>query len=69
MHINSVDGKYPPKDFTFDHCYSDTSTQDQVFQDLGVPIVKNSLEGYNNTIFACMLRRNLYFSQFHVFIF
>ena len=55
MHINSVDGKYPPKDFTFDHCYSDTSTQDQVFQDLGVPIVKNSLEGYNNTIFACTL--------------
>jgi len=40
------------KDFTFDHCYFTESTQDEVYQDLGAPVVKQALDGFNCTIFA-----------------
>lgn len=40
------------KEFRFDHCYFIESTQDQVYQDLGAPVVSQALEGFNGTIFA-----------------
>lgn len=40
------------KEFTFDHCYNIDSTHDQVYIDLGEPMVKQALEGFNSTLFA-----------------
>jgi hypothetical protein len=40
------------KKFTFDYCYFTDSTQDQVYQDLGIPLVQQALDGFNGTIFA-----------------
>src|SRR5690349_21086620 len=33
------------KQFTFDHCYFSDSTQQQVYKDLGEPIITQALEG------------------------
>ncbi len=41
-----------PKLFTFDFAYDQSSTQPQVYKDLGEPMVTRSLDGYNGTIFA-----------------
>jgi DNA replication protein DnaC len=40
------------KTFTFDHTYSLTSTQQQVYDDIGQPVIQQALDGYNSTIFA-----------------
>ena len=40
------------KAFTFDHGYFTDSTQQQVYDDIGRPIVDKALQGYNGTIFA-----------------
>ena len=40
------------RNFTFDHVYDWDSTQEQVYQELGIPIVEKALSGYNGTIFA-----------------
>ena len=50
--VSSGDTSQPPKEFTFDHCYYMDSTQDQVYADLGSPVVVQALEGFNGTIFA-----------------
>lgn len=42
----------PPKTFTFDRVFDECSTQDEVFQVVGVPLTRACLEGYNGTIFA-----------------
>lgn len=44
--------KQDAKDFTFDFCYDDSSTQRQVYRDLGLPMVTKALDGFNGTIFA-----------------
>jgi hypothetical protein len=58
---NAITVKCPPdekttnhedKMFTFDHAYDGTSTQQQVYSDLGKPIVSQALDGFNGTIFA-----------------
>lgn len=41
-----------PKVFAYDHSYSWDSTQHQMYQDVGSPIVNKALQGYNGTIFA-----------------
>lgn len=40
------------KTFTFDHTYSSSASQAQIFEDLAEPIVDKALEGFNGTIFA-----------------
>ena len=40
------------KHFTFDFCYFTDSTQTQVYEDLGIPLVTQALDGFNGTIFA-----------------
>jgi hypothetical protein len=40
------------RNFTFDHVYDWDSTQEQVYAELGIPIVEKALSGYNGTIFA-----------------
>lgn len=40
------------KSFTFDNCYDMDSVQEQVYADLGAPIVMRALDGYNGTLFA-----------------
>ncbi|PIA58127.1 hypothetical protein AQUCO_00500219v1 [Aquilegia coerulea] len=39
--------------FTFDSVVDSSSTQEDVFQLVGVPLVKNSLAGYNTSILSC----------------
>ena len=39
-------------EFAFDHCYGPEATQQQVYQELGAPILDCAFEGYNGTIFA-----------------
>ena len=51
-HSANGDTTQPPKEFTFDHCYYMDSTQEQVYADLGSPVVVQALEGFNGTIFA-----------------
>lgn len=41
-----------PHKFTFDHAYFWDCTQDQVYADLGKPILDGALGGFNGTIFA-----------------
>jgi len=38
--------------FTFDHAYDESSLQQEVYTDLGAPLVSRALDGYNGTIFA-----------------
>lgn len=40
------------KKFTFDYAYDAQSVQEQVFIDLGQPLINQALQGYNGTIFA-----------------
>ena len=40
------------KVFTYDHAYDMDSTQDQVYQDIGEPLIQKSIDGFNGTIFA-----------------
>lgn len=40
------------RDFTFDYCYDFDSSQEQVYIDIGEPIIKQALEGFNCTVFA-----------------
>lgn len=41
-----------PKTFTFDRAFGEDSTQNDVFDVVGVPITQACLQGYNGTIFA-----------------
>ena len=40
------------KEFTFDFCYDSESTQELVYKEIGEPIIKQALEGFNCTVFA-----------------
>jgi hypothetical protein len=51
VHVEGAEG-HESKDFTFDHAYFTESTQDQVYQDIGAPVVLKALDGFNCTIFA-----------------
>ena len=51
-HAGAADGE-KTNDYTFDACYDITSKQEQVYMDLGRPVVLNALDGYNSTVFAC----------------
>lgn len=42
----------PPRGFSFDHAYDETSVQPQVYRDLGRPLLEKAFEGWNGTIFA-----------------
>jgi kinesin family protein 3/17 len=49
---NPDDPKAPPKTFTFDGAYDTNSTTEQIYADIGFPLVEGVTEGYNGTIFA-----------------
>ena len=40
------------KQFTYDYIYDSDSSQEQVYEDIGKAIIKNSFSGYNSCIFA-----------------
>ncbi|PIK44995.1 putative kinesin-like protein KIF17 [Apostichopus japonicus] len=50
--ISKPKSKDPPKSFTFDGAYFTDSTTEQIYNDIGYPLVDGVLEGYNGTIFA-----------------
>ncbi|KAJ8610847.1 hypothetical protein CTAYLR_006466 [Chrysophaeum taylorii] len=39
-------------EFAFDHVYDDTSRQEEVFRDVGLPVVTAAFDGFNSTVFA-----------------
>ena len=41
-----------PASFAFDHCYGPSSTQLEVYEDVGGKVLDAAFEGYNGTIFA-----------------
>ncbi len=45
-------GSKEAKDFTFDYAYGINSTQEQVYKDIGQPVVTQALDGFNCTVFA-----------------
>ncbi len=55
VHIEGVDGDHgskESKDYTFDFAYDSNSTQDQVYKDIGEPVVTQAMDGFNCTVFA-----------------
>ena len=44
-----MDEKAPPKSFTFDGVYGVGSTTEQIYADVGFPLVESVMEGYNGT--------------------
>lgn len=40
------------KGFTFDAAYSSMASQEQIFEEMVVPLVESMLQGYNATLFA-----------------
>lgn len=52
IHVEALDAQHQEKDFTFDFCYFKDSTQEQVYSDLGRPMISQAMEGFNGTIFA-----------------
>lgn len=52
IHIEGIDNQHGPRDFAFDYCYYEDSKQQQVYSDLGHPMILKALDGYNGTIFC-----------------
>lgn len=50
--LTNLDNPIERHEFGFDHVYGTQSSQAQVFQDIGVPILTRAFGGYNGTIFA-----------------
>mmetsp|Transcript_6424 Transcript_6424/g.11117 ORF Transcript_6424/g.11117 Transcript_6424/m.11117 type:complete len:1661 (+) Transcript_6424:2667-7649(+) len=44
--------KRGPKEFVFDFCYGEKSTQEEVFTDIGQAVLENAFSGYNASVFA-----------------
>nr|CCA19403.1 kinesinlike protein putative [Albugo laibachii Nc14] len=49
---NQNQNQYSNKPFTYDRVFDENSTQEDVFQVVGIPITKACLQGYNGTIVA-----------------
>jgi hypothetical protein len=52
VQIKDVDNNTP---FTFDQIFQSDSEQQDIYEDVGRPVVADVLEGYNATIFACTI--------------
>ena len=52
VRIEKVSDGTEAKEFAFDHCYNIDSNQEQVYADLGQPLLAQALDGFNGTIFA-----------------
>ena len=52
VRIEKVSDGLEAKEFVFDHCYDIDSKQEQVYVDLGQPLLTQALDGFNGTIFA-----------------
>lgn len=54
VHLHQPDPgvKEAPKSYTFDHVFGTESTQQEVYDAIGQPIVESIIAGYNGTIFA-----------------
>ena len=50
--VNKPDSSEAPKQFTFDHCFDDSTRQSDIYATCASGIIENVLEGYNGTIFA-----------------
>lgn len=40
--------------YAFDRCFTPTSTNQEMYETIGKPIVLRAMEGYNGTILSCM---------------
>jgi hypothetical protein len=57
IHVDAIshsatDANHGDRSFAFDYCYFEDSLQEQIYHDLGKPVVNQALEGFNGTIFA-----------------
>ena len=50
--ITISEKKAKSKTFTFDHCYDGLVGQQKIYEDIGIPALSHSLDGYDSTIFA-----------------
>lgn len=50
--VKAAESNNEDKTFTFDYAFDGNSTQQQVYNELGKPIVSQALDGFNGTIFA-----------------
>lgn len=51
LEVFSDDGQHA---FSFDRVFGPNTTQKEIFEEAAMPLIKDVLEGYNATIFACM---------------
>lgn len=47
IHVNSVE-----YEFVFDKVFDSSTSQEQIFQDCGINVIENVLDGFNGTILA-----------------
>jgi len=50
--VRAIDATTEAKNFTFDFAYGMSSSQEDIYKDLGQPIVNKALDGFNSTLFA-----------------
>lgn len=50
--LEHVNNKKLQQTFQFNGVFNADATQDEVFEEVGVPVVQNALKGFNSTIFA-----------------
>ncbi len=46
-----LDSIYLPQNFTFDKLYNETTTSESIYRDIGKPIIRSVIKGYNGNIF------------------
>jgi len=52
IHVKALDNQRIERQFAFDYCYDSNSLQENVYNDLGKPLIVKALDGFNGTIFA-----------------
>ncbi|XP_065205081.1 osmotic avoidance abnormal protein 3 isoform X2 [Planococcus citri] len=50
--LHPGDYSAPPKVFTFDGVYNESSTTEHIYNEIAYPLIESVLDGYNSTIFA-----------------
>lgn len=53
VQMKNPHGGDTPKQYTFDHSYGIDSTQKEIYEQIGKPIVDSAMEGYNGAYFGC----------------
>lgn len=52
MQLLAMDAEEEGQEFAYDRVWGDDSTQEEVYEYIGVPILESAMDGFNSTIFA-----------------